>query len=611
MESLTNLPINSLDYPDIRNNLISFLNDQRDSNGDLIYQDYNFQASGLSTLLNLLAYHGHYLGYYIKMVLNESFIDSSVRLESLLSKAKLNGYLPKGKTSSRIDIVLSVDVNKTEQPSSRSILLPRGTSFSGMNANSDQRVFWTIEDVFIKNIQDISPTEVRYESDTITIYEGKLEQWDFKIDSSLLNQRLILRDKNIDVDTVKVIVYPDSSTQGEEYFTAKDIFSLDGTSPVYYMSTNEEGYYEFFFGNGVIGKEPKNNSTVRVSYISTHGESGNGCKKFQFNAPQQDIPTEHTIGNWEDFTITISPGDVSSGGVEAENQESLRFTIPHHTKRQNRIVNDSDYRSIIFSEFRNIDSINVWGGENNYRKDYGKIYISIKPKYTDKLTLTAKNDITNRLLKKYCVVGMEPVFIDPEFIDVNVDIYAKIDTRKTTQSLGTIEKNIVEKVVDYNINNLNVFDNFLSDVIMLDSIIESNPFIKSCYSKKKINKKQQIIYASGIENVLFIGNPLEKGIKSSYFLYGGVSCYFGDEDGKIFIFRTDTGNKYIINSVGYVDYKEGLVYYTFPEFARLVDNDFTTSGIISFEMTPENPDIETFFQNIVRITKIRVFLTSL
>jgi hypothetical protein len=618
MITTNELPVNSLDYSDIRENLVSFLQSQTNPDGSLVYQDFNFQGSGISTLINLLSYHTHYIGYYIKMMLNESFIDSAVKKESLYSKAKLTGYVPRSRTSARATISLSIDIDLSNpahrEPSSRSILVPRGTSFSAANNNFDQRIFYIVDDVFVKNVDYSVPNTVKYTSDDFTIYEGKLQEWKFRIDYTLLNQRYVIQDKTVDIDTIRVIVIPDGGTNslnGEEYRLSTNVFDVDENSLVYYISTQEEGYFEIIFGNGVFGKRPANKSIVFVYGISNNGEEGNGCKVFRFQAPSQGIPTEHNIGNWEDFSVVTAPGTISSGGVEAEDIESMRFTIPHHYRKQNRIVTEGDYRSTIISEFRNIDSISVWGGEKNYYKDYGKVYISIKPKFADKLTLTAKKDITNRLITKYTVVGMEPVFIDPEFVNVDLSVYVKIDSRKTIKSLGQFERDINTIITEYNAQTLNVFDNFLSDVTMLDLIMESDPAIRSCYSKKELYKEQSIIYASMIENMMLFSNPLLPGVKSNDFIYGLTTCYFKDDiDGKIYIYNKATQTKFIPAICGYVDYQNGAVHYTFPTYARMVEKDFGTSGIINFTVVPVNPDIETFLQNIIRITKIRVFLSN-
>jgi hypothetical protein len=617
MTTELNLPINSLDYPDIRENFIKFLKEQIGPDGVPVYEDYNFQASGISTLLNLLAYNTHYIGYYVKMLLNESFIDSAVKKESLYSKAKMTGYVPRGYTAARIDVSLEIYMDLTNpdhyEPLSRAILIPKGTSFSGQNAESDQRIFFVIDDVFITDVSYPNATTAHYKSGPITIYEGRWQEWKFKVDTTLLNQRYVIKDKFIDIDTLRVSVIPDGHVVGEVYKLASgtDVFDVDENSSVYYLSTQEDGNFEIVFSNGVFGKTPPHNATVLTHYISTKGDSGNGCKRFAFNAPSQDIPTELNIGNWEDFVVQVTPGDASSGGVNPETEDSMRFTIPHHYRRQNRIVTKDDFKAIIISEFRNIDSISVWGGEDNIFKDYGKIYISVKPKFADKLTLTTKRDIEKRLISKYCVVGMQPVFVDPEYVNVELIVYGKIETRKTNLTVGQIDKMIVNTILNYNKTSLNVFDNFLSDVVLMNQIKVDVPSLKSVYSKKTFNKDQQIIYKAEIENSLFIGNPITHGVKSSLFIYGDDICYFSDDvDGRVYIYKSVDNLKLLLKSFGWVDYDRGIIYYEFPKFATLVKNNFGEMGVINFSATPVNPDVETHLQNIVRITDIKVVLSN-
>jgi len=617
MQQIQELPINSLDFDDIKNNFISFLKSQQDEEGNPIYQDYNFEGSGISTLLNILSYNTHYIGYYIKMLLNESFIDSAVQIESLYSKAKLQGYTPKSKTCAKVDLKLSVEIDLLNplhnEPLSRSILIPKGTNFYAANTNNDQRIFYIIDNIYIKNIDYSIQNKAIYTSDIITIYEGQLHEWKFKIDYTLLNQRYIIQDKNIDINTIRILIIHEGMYSSEEYFLANSFLNIKSDSPIFYITTQEEGYYEIIFGNNIFGKKPSNNSIVYVNYINSNGEDGNGCKKFRFNAPSQDsIPIENNILNWDDFKIITDKNSISSGGVNAETVDNLRFTIPYHFRRQNRIVTDDDYRSILISEYRNIDSINIWGGEKNIRKDYGKVYISIKPKYIDKLTITAKKQIANDLLEKYCVVGTQPIFVDPEFVNVSVDLYARIDNKKTNLTSGEIEKQIIDTIIKYNNENLNVFDNYLSDVIMLDKIMNINTAIKTCYSKKRLDKDQEFIYNSGIINSIYIGNSIENGVRSTYFQYGNNICYFKDDiDGNLYIYKKSNNTKLLIKTFGNIDYKKGIINYSFPIYAKMIEKDFVDSGIINFQMTPSNPDIETYLQNIIRITSIRVILIGM
>lgn len=461
------------------------------------------------------------------MLLNESFLDSATRRESLFSKAKLTGYIPKGRRCARADLWLSVEVDKNAQPSSYSILIPKGTSFSAANSKQDQRIFYLIDDVFI-NKESETLSKALYKSDLLTVYEGKLQQWRFRIDDDVLNQRYIIKDKTIDIDTIRVLVTPPGEVSQQQYKLSTSV-NYDEDSKIFYLSTNEDGYYEIVFGNNIFGKRPVDQSIIEVSYMSSNGETGNGCKKFSFNVPSKDIPTEHNIGNWEDFRVILPENMISSGGAEAESEEDLRFSIPHHNRRQGNLVTATDYRTLILSEFRNIDSINVWGGESNILKDYGKIYLSVKPKYSDTLTPTVKREIETKIIENHAVVGMQTVIIDPEYINIDLSVYLKIDKQKTNKTYGEIEREVTKIITDYNSSSLNRFDNFFSDVDLLSKITKTNAAIKSVYSKKILNKRQAIYYSSGIENVVYFGNPITPGIRSSDFLYGGNTCYFSDE----------------------------------------------------------------------------------
>lgn len=608
---MSELVVKGLDYVDVRKNFVNFLKTQVDSENQLIYKDYDFTASGIGTLINVLSYNTHLLAYYIKMLSNESYIDTAIKKESLFSKAKLNGYIPNSKKCARIDVRLTVDVLLADEPESKAILIPRKSDFVSANDNSDQRIFYAYDDIFVKNIDYTTvPGYARYTSDVVTLLEGTIKEWKVEVDNTIYNQRFIIRDDSVDIDTIKVYVTSDGSVDIDQYLYVENSSSLtiNSESKVFYISTQEEGFYEIFFGDNVYGKTPDHKSLVTIEYIASHGVSGNGCRLIRMNTPM-DVPDEYSIPNWVDFRVYAIDDTVSYGGSDAETLEKMKFNIPYHFRTQNRIVTASDYRSLLLQKLGFIDSISVWGGENNYNKDYGKIFISVKPKFGDKLTESAKESIEKTLIDNYCIIGMQPFFVDPEFIDIDLDIYAKIDSKKMIKSLGTIEKEINQTVVDFNNNNLNVFDNYYSDVELLDAIRENNSEIKSCYTKKSLNKNIKIYYGNITENVLLFGNPLVN-IKSSLFVYGNKDVYIKDENGLLYIFDNITNLKYIIKSVGTLDYNTGVCKFTFPEFAKTKENNFITYGVLQFNGISQNPDIETFLQNILRIAKIRIYLST-
>lgn len=350
------------------------------------------------------------------------------------------------------------------------------------------------------------------------------------------------------------------------------------------------------FGNDIFGAKPGDRSTITVYMILSNGASGNGCKNFKFNSPSAgSVPGQYSIGNWEDFVVTKLTD--SAGGREKESLEEIRFAIPYHYKRQNRLVTEDDFRSIILNDFRNVDTLNVWGGERHFQRDYGKIFISIKPKYSDRLTDTEKNNIKETIIRKNAVIGMEPVFINPEYVNVSLVVTAAIDQKRTTKSAGQVSTEIVSKIMQYNDTRLNVFENFLSEVKLMSTIMEDDLII-SCFSEKVINKDYVVIPSVSSENTLYFGNSLEKGIRSSIFTYGNERCYYGDEDGNdnLFIFK-ENGTKFVLGSMGSINYEIGNIKFLFNQYSTAPDDT------IRFYASPSKPDVYSSLNNIVRITE--------
>lgn len=600
---MNNLPVQALNFLDIKTNFTSFLK------GDPFYKDYNFDASGISSLLNILAYNTHYIGYYTKMMLDESFVDSAHTRIAMLSHAKRSGYVVKGQRSAQADVQLAISMNPSQEPISGTILIPKGTSFKSTNSTQDTRIFQVIDDVLVYN-RSVVGGQVVYTSDPFTIYEGSSETWSFTVDNTDINQRFIIKDYDIDVDTIRVNVRAHAgSLTVTEFLLADDIFEIDSTSNVFFFTTNEDGYYQVFFGNGVFGVKPDNNNVVEVTYVSTSASAGNGAKSFTYNPPPIDLTNNYNIGNYTNFTVTtVSP---SSGGMDEEDVDSLRFTVPYHYRRQNRIVTESDYQTVLLSEYRNIDSLNVWGGEKNTIRQYGQIFISIKPKYSDALTSSARNEIATAIISKYGIVGVEPVFVDPEFINIDLTIKAKIDSRKTNRSLGEIEKLLLDRATQYNSDNLNRFNETLSDVNMLDYLMNGEAEIISIYDTKVLRKSMTIIPKSTATNSLVFGNPINSGVASTTFNYAGNLCLFKDDptlaDGNLYIYSN--GIKLIQKAAGTINYLTGEIDFSLPAAAVMVGYENLSSASIEFQVTPQTPDIDTYLNNITRIATTRVILS--
>lgn len=594
-----NLPVQALEFADLKKNFVEFMK------SDPTYKDWNFEASGISAQTNILAYNTHMLGFYVKMLLNEAFTDSAHTREALLSHAKRTGYTPRGRRGARAEVKLAVSMDASEEPINGMVLIPRGASFSSANTQQDTRAFQVLDDVVAKDRTQVG-NRVTYTSPSIVVYEGLAQSWKFLVDSSVANQKFVIRDTNLDIDTIRVNVRTSvGATSVTEFKLAKYTDAIDGTTPVFYLTTNEEGFYQIFFGNNVYGVQPSNGNAIEVSYVATNGLSGNGAKVFRLNPGAGSLTADYYVGNFSDFAVeTIS---VSSGGMEPETIESLKFTIPNHYRRQNRLVSASDFKGVLLEEFRNIDSLNVWGGEKHWQRTYGKVFCSIKPKNVLFLTGAAKNEIRTAILETYGIVGGDIVFVDPDYISVEVNVVATVDRKKTNKALGEIEADIIKRIYAYNDTTLSKFESSLSDIEMLNAARKGDAYISSLYSHKVLKKSSSVIYGSTGTSSIAFSNALNPGtLKSTAFNYGGSARYFADDGkGNLFVVSSADGKLFLGAAQGSVDYATGLIQFRFPEFARVSGYEGTT-GTIEFSAVPTNPDVLTALNNIVRITATRV-----
>lgn len=294
----------------------------------------------------------------------------------------------------------------------------------------------------------------------------------------------------------------------------------------------------------------------------------------------------------------IEPNEVSNGGSDGESLETTRFNAIHHFRQQNRVFHEEDYRSAILSRFRNVQAVNVWGGEDHYQKSYGKVFLSVKPYFADALSGSAKDEIRNNLLKRSKKLVAEPVFIDPEFIDCDVDLVIVTDLDKTGSAFSEVEDAAVNAVNAYNKEKLNVFDTYLSDVELGQRIKQSHTAIKSVYTRKTLRKTISITRNNTSRVTLFYGNALLPNTIKSTFEHGIYKFNVFDKDGKLYA-QANAENP-VLQEIGTVDYSKGIILVQYPKTAY--------SGVekVLFTATPKNPDIASSLNNIVRISRVRV-----
>lgn len=599
---MENFPIEGLDFNQIKENFISFIK----SDPSAPFTDFDFEGSGINAFINILAYNTHYLGYYVKMLLNESFIDSAIKRESLMSRAKLNAYVPGCVKTAKAKIKMSITLDEGQEPAEGYITLPFGYNFLGSNYIEDYRKFYLLEPIQTVEVEEL----YRYNSNTLKsfkyttpefiIHEGELRFFRYKVDENNLSQQFIIRDKNIDLSTLKVYIHPNIDTADrEEFLLATELLELSKERKVYFITTTADGYFEIFFGNDIFGEKPKTDNIVSISYLASAAEVGNGC--FAFSEPGRISHGDMFLYfNREDYNITVIEN--SNGGLSEESTEDMRFNIPNHFKRQNRMVTEQDYKTLLLGKFRNIDSINVWGGEKHFFKDYGSIYICIKPRTGLFLTETAKLEI-EQYLKNYAVIGMQIKIIQPDYVWVDVSYKIKYDQTLTSLTKNHIENIITNETNIFNSYHLDRFNIGLSDVEMLDFVKLDKPYIKRIFNTKRLFKKFTFVPNTTTEHLIIFGNSLTQGsIYSSTLTFDKTPAYIIDVDGEMFLVNSD-GYKIFNKSIGTIDYTLGII-------KLIIDFNLDISSNIDENInlfaTPVYPDIDSYLNNIVKINQIEV-----
>lgn len=590
-----NFPIDSLDQPTIAVNLQNYLA------GNPYWKDYNFAGAGISSLINFLSYNTSYIGFYVKMLLDESFTDSAHTVQALWAKSKSQGYTPRSVTSASAEVTIRVNIALSNDPINQTILIPAGSTITSNNNIQDQRVFNVLDDVIVNN-RVVNGSTVTYTSNPVFVYEGSPQSYQFTVNNTLNNQSFVLPDTNIDSTTIRVQV---SNGASLIYFVpVQDLFTVDATSQVFYTTTATQGYYQVFFGNNVFGIQPQNQDVVTVTWVSSNGVTGNGATSFTFNAAPL---TTTYVGATYNVTAQVP----SSGGSVAESVAELQFNIPNAYRRQNRLVTTSDYQSVILEKYPNIDSLSIWGGEENIIKTYGTVFISVKPKYSNALTASLKAKIQADIMQPYGVVGMNATWVDPNFINVNVAIFGTVDLRLTSDGLSTIQSRVISNLGVYDTTTLNHFDTVLSDLAMLNYLTANEPEITTLYSTKLLWMTSQVLYNStGTTSVLFSNPLVPYSVVSSNISYSTYNNLTLADDGQ--------GNLWLMNGVarllqsasGAVNYINGVVTFTLPAFATITG--YTgTSGQLIMNAEPAIPDIQTSQNNIVRIANTTCTLKAL
>ena len=483
------IQITELEFKTIKENLKNYLKTREE------FTDYDFEGAGLNILLDILAYNTHYMSYYTNMIANEMFLDTADLRQSVVSHAKLLGYTPRSRVApiARVNIEITPPAGDTQNL----ILIPRFTRFRSENISGTNYPFVLLQD------KVITKANSKFTYANAVIKQGTPLVYTFVVDNvSNPRQRFKIPDIGIDTSTIEVTVQQSSTNlTTQKYILAEDASAVDGNSTVYYIDEVDNGKYQIYFGDGVIGKKLEDGNLVVVTYLITDGPLANRANTFTM------------IDVIEGFSnVAVTTVQTAASGADIESIESIRFSAPKGYLSQNRAVTKNDYIAIINKKYPYFDSVTVWSGEEENPPEIGRVYISAKPRDGFEITQTEKEFIKETVLKPIGILTITPEFRDADYNYLNLTVKSTYDPAKTNKTPSQVESVIKAAVTSFVNLELNKFNASFRSSRLIRRIDDSDPSILSTELNVFVEKKiKPLLNASARSYTLDFGVPLIRG----------------------------------------------------------------------------------------------------
>lgn len=580
--------VTTLDFDDIKTNLKTFLSGQTE------FQDYDFEGSAMSVLLDVLAYNTHYNALYNNLAINEMFLDSARKRNSVVSLSKMLGYSPRSATCSQATITLTVSA-----PSSGATILtlPAYTPFN-TTVDGKNYTFYTTGSVTATSTTGI------FTFSNLIITEGTPLTFNTTVGT---NTRYIIPNSDIDLNTLTIRIQESATSSVYTTFAKADtLIGVDSTTKCYWVKEIDNALYEITFGDGNLGMQLNNGNIVHMNYFVSSLDAPNKARQFTYGGGTLISGAQ----------ISITTVGAAANGASSEDIDSIRFNAPRMYASQNRCVTPDDYKSIVYSLFSDAASVTCWGGEDNNPPVYGKVYICIKPKDADKLTTTQKSQLISSILQTRNVVSVIPTIVDPEYINIAVTTTVYYNEQATSKSASEIAGIVTNTINAYNVNELDRFDGVFRFSKLSKLIDNSDQSITNNITTILLRRGLVVRYNTSAQYLLNLINPIwssgqpEESFKSTgFYVAGSDEIHYLDDDGIQYVrlFRYGTnGIKIIVNpTIGNIDYANGVVDIKNLYITALADVDLELS------IRPLSNDVVSALTQIAHIPPEHLKVTAI
>jgi hypothetical protein len=588
----TNITSTALDFDTIRNSLKTYFAQQPE------FSDYNFEASGLSNVLDVLAYNTHFNGLTANFATNEAFLNTAQLRSSVVSHAEALGYRPRSRTPSSSALTLFVNLaGVANRPSS--LTLPAEWTFSASNEETTYSFITTKSYTATDDGNGVYAFIDNDNNNQISVYEGSYRSKTFIVDDSAENQIYVIPDESLDTGKITVNVYDSpTSTKFTSYYFLDTALTVDATTAFFDIKESPNGYYEINFGDGKsFGKSPAVGSKVVVTYFSSNGTEANGCTGF--------LSTRNIVIDNVNYPVNVQTQQSSTEGYEKETIESIRKLAPLQFASQKRLVTSADYRAMILSNFPVVKDVAVWGGEDNVPIDYGKVYISLQYQdgTSDAVKTTTQNSIETNFTNQLSVMSISNKYVAPEETYLEINGSFNYDPSLTNDSGSAIQATINNFLQEYFLNTLNSFNTSFSRSEVLTEVSDLNRAILSAKMDVKLQQRLNVTVGSSKNYNIYFPTMLmppeaqDYSIQSSMFTYGddAVRCIVKNKLNSNILQVVSTAGKVIVADIGNYDYQYGSV--SLNGFAPVSIS--TGTPYITFSSTPIDQSMISPLRNYV------------
>ena len=550
-----------LSFSEIKQNLKTFLSAQS------TLADYDFDGSVISVLLDVLAYNTHYNALYTNLAVNEMFLDSASKRSSLSSISKLLGYTPRSVASSTATI--SIVVSGTF--ASNTMTLSPGTTFS---TEIDGEAFT------FNLIEDVSATKATLDSTfsfpSIKIYEGESVSITY---TQAAETRFVVPENNVDMNTLRVSVFNPGNSSTTIFTSATSIVDVGASDNVYFTKHIDDDLYEIFFGDGVFGTEVTAGSIVTMQYLVSKGKLANQASVFSYSG-----------GADATKTYTVTTVFSSAGGADMEDKESIRFYAPLAYQAQGRAVTANDYAAVIAEAYPAVESITVWGGQDNIPPQFGKVFIAAKPFGRDNFTEDEKNEFRQGIIRQRGVVTVSPEFVDPRYYDVELVSNVYFDPSKTIMRAGEIETEVRNAITSFS-ENMSKFEVAFRHSKLTALIDAAEPAIVSSITTLRVRSLQTPILGVESDYTVNFRNPIAQSntptfYSTRFFLVGYADRGYMKNNGTDIEFYTE-------DSAGVPTFRKVVGSLDYNGIATIQDLNITSlyDDILEFVFYPNSYDV--------------------